>query len=394
MPAPILKLLAAAPVAGRPSTRSCSPGSSATRDEAAFAELVRRHGPLVYRVCSRLVGPTWPTTRSRRCSSSSRAARTGCESRDRSGSWLIGVAGRVARQMRARESPSEAGELARCRRTIPLTPDAHLLARNWPRSLDDELTRLPDDLRDAIVLCLLQGRTQDEAAAETRRERPHAAPPARPRKGAPAVAAGTPRGRARGRGRVGERRNGGAQAVSSRVDPRDRRRSRRIPRRRRALRPPAVVAKGVVASMVTTKHWLAVACVAILGLGLVGGVSADRHLSLSVPSAGSGLVSHADGIRCRSHLELGVGAVSTELPPASHRSANFVVHAPTPMLRGWSRPRPSTSANRSRSSGLARHCPTGRTRAVVVTSGWSDGVRFDRADVRRRENRPPLAASR
>ena len=30
--------------------------------------------------------------------------------------------------------------------------------------LDDELTRLPDHLRDPVVLCLLQGHTQQQAA--------------------------------------------------------------------------------------------------------------------------------------------------------------------------------------------------------------------------------------
>jgi RNA polymerase sigma factor (sigma-70 family) len=164
MPAPLLKLLS---LVATESTDAELLGRFVTsRDESAFAELVRRHGPAVYRVCRRLVG---------RSSADDAFQATflvlACRARSvrnaRSvGSWLIGVAGRVSRQVLRRdrraggvsplldaaERPAHAGR----------SPDTAELAA----VLDDELTRLPDRLRAPVVLCLLDGRTQEQAAAE------------------------------------------------------------------------------------------------------------------------------------------------------------------------------------------------------------------------------------
>ncbi|MDY3551341.1 sigma-70 family RNA polymerase sigma factor [Gemmata sp. JC717] len=141
-----------------------------SRDEAAFAELVRRHGPVVYRICRRLVGPadaddafqsTFLVLATRL-----RAARAA----GALGGWLAGVAGRVARQMRrmaARRLRHEqaAGE----KRPIAWENRAADL-EDQIRALDEELTRLPEELRGPVVLCLLQGYTQEQAAAELGRD--------------------------------------------------------------------------------------------------------------------------------------------------------------------------------------------------------------------------------
>ncbi|MDY3561093.1 sigma-70 family RNA polymerase sigma factor [Gemmata sp. JC673] len=141
-----------------------------SRDEAAFAELVRRHGPVVYRICRRLVGPadaddafqsTFLVLATRL-----RAARAA----GALGGWLAGVAGRVARQMRrmaARRLRHEqaAGE----ERPIAWENRAADL-EDQIRALDEELTRLPEELRGPVVLCLLQGYTQEQAAAELGRD--------------------------------------------------------------------------------------------------------------------------------------------------------------------------------------------------------------------------------
>src|SRR5436305_1772198 len=73
------------------------------RDEDAFTELVRRHGALVWRICRRLVGTSSADDAFQatflilacRAQSVRKAASVG--------SWLVGVAGRVARQMRKRD---------------------------------------------------------------------------------------------------------------------------------------------------------------------------------------------------------------------------------------------------------------------------------------------------
>jgi DNA-directed RNA polymerase specialized sigma24 family protein len=109
MPAHVLKLLAAA-AADTPDADLLA-RFVAARDEGAFAELVRRHGPGVYRVCHRLVGPgaaddafqsTFLVLACR-----ARAVRKAASV----GSWLIGVAGRVARQMRKRSARGPEAEV-------------------------------------------------------------------------------------------------------------------------------------------------------------------------------------------------------------------------------------------------------------------------------------------
>ena len=158
MPATVLRLLSAA--APESTDAELLGQFLAQRDDAAFTELVRRHGPIVWRVCRRLVGSTSADDAFQatflilacRAESVRKAASVG--------SWLIGVAGRVARQLRKHD-----------RRFVPELPDREAAAASpehleLAAILDDELTQLPEHLRDPIVLCFLQGQTQQQAAAE------------------------------------------------------------------------------------------------------------------------------------------------------------------------------------------------------------------------------------
>ena len=164
MPATILSLLSIA--APETSDAELLGRFVASRDEAAFAELVRRHGPPVYRVCRRLVGSSAADDAFQstflvlacRAKSVREAASVG--------SWLIGVAGRVARQMRKRDwraggvSPLLESQYPQQPAHSDRSPEVAELAA----ILDDELTRLPDALRAPVVLCLVEGRTQEQAA--------------------------------------------------------------------------------------------------------------------------------------------------------------------------------------------------------------------------------------
>ncbi len=137
----------------------------ADRDDDAFAALVRRHGPIVYRVCRRLLGPTAADDAFQATFLVLATRAASVRKAGSVGSWLVGVAGRVARQMRKAECRREVRERAalvpvQARGADPLETDEQA------RILDDELTRLSDRLRGPVVACLLQGRTYEQAAVE------------------------------------------------------------------------------------------------------------------------------------------------------------------------------------------------------------------------------------
>ncbi len=142
---------------------------AAGRDEEAFAELVRRHGPIVYRVCRRLVGPTAADDAFQSAFLVLATRLDAARAAGSLGSWLVGVAGRVARQMRRATRRRMRYEVAAETRKDSLPDPTFDLADQF-RVLDEELARLPDRLRDPVVLCLLQGRTQEQAAAELGRD--------------------------------------------------------------------------------------------------------------------------------------------------------------------------------------------------------------------------------
>jgi RNA polymerase sigma factor (sigma-70 family) len=163
MPATVLRLLSAAlPEA---TDADLLGRFVAHRDEAAFAELVRRHGPFVWRVCRRIIGSSsaddafQATFLILACRAKS-VRKAGSVS-----SWLVGVAGRVARQMLRSKRRQEA-EIPR--RYVPreASPDASIQTSELAAILDGELSGLPETLRDPLVLCLLHGKTQEEAASQ------------------------------------------------------------------------------------------------------------------------------------------------------------------------------------------------------------------------------------
>ena len=134
----------------------------AGRDESAFAALVERHGGMVFGVCRRVLrhGPdaedAWQAT-------FLALARQAASVRGSVGAWLHAVAYRTARHLRNEV-------LRRAERVAPLDdvagPDT-AEAVSWRevrRVLDEELDRLPDHYRAPLVLCYLEGLTQDEAA--------------------------------------------------------------------------------------------------------------------------------------------------------------------------------------------------------------------------------------
>ncbi|MBY0229901.1 MAG: RNA polymerase sigma factor [Gemmataceae bacterium] len=130
-------------------------------DHAAFEVLMARHGPMVLGVCRRVLAgadadDAFQATFLVLVRNAGRVVK-----QSSLGSWLHGVARRVA--VRAKTS-----ELARKEREAALPPPA-LAEADLPDGLrellDAELAALPEKYRAPLVLCYLEGKTNDEAAA-------------------------------------------------------------------------------------------------------------------------------------------------------------------------------------------------------------------------------------
>jgi RNA polymerase sigma factor (sigma-70 family) len=136
----------------------------ARHDEAAFAALVGRHGPMVLNVCRRVLRDAQAAEDVFQATFLVLAQRAVAIRRRASlASWLHGVAYRLAvraRRQRARR-PRPAGDFSTY--AGPATSEG-LAWQEMLALLDEELRRLAERYRAPLVLCYLEGRTQDEAA--------------------------------------------------------------------------------------------------------------------------------------------------------------------------------------------------------------------------------------
>lgn len=332
MAARLLKLLSAALV---DSDADLLARFTATRDDGAFAGLVHRHGPAVYRTCRRLLGPgaaddAFQATfliLARRAGTIQKAGSVG--------SWLIGTAGRVARQMRSRER-RERAELRLGEHPSPHA-DAGRTAElaELGTALHDELTQLPTVLRDPVVLCLVEGRTQEQAVAvlggsvrtlRRRLERARAVLCARlERRGVvPAVAAALVTGL------------GSAVAVPPELIRRTVSEASEF-LAGGAVTPAGVVANGVAGSMGKYKMVMAVAAATVLiGFGaVIRYSSASRSHTDHSPNPTAPPEQHevARTTTAPPPREVAPNALTASVPDvpsdgASPRTPNFIVHAP------------------------------------------------------------------
>jgi RNA polymerase sigma factor (sigma-70 family) len=134
-------------------------------DEAALAALVKRHGPMVWGVCRRLLShhdaedafqATFLVLVRKVASVVPRAM---------VGNWLYGVAHQTALQARRTAARRRAREVQ-----VTVMPDPEAVQSDqWPDVqplLDQELSRLPVNYRAVLVLCDLEGRTRKEVARQ------------------------------------------------------------------------------------------------------------------------------------------------------------------------------------------------------------------------------------
>jgi RNA polymerase sigma factor (sigma-70 family) len=136
------------------------------RDEAAFAALVRRHGPMVLGVCRRLLRRAEDAEDCFQAAFLLLARRAASiRRRECLGGWLHGVAYRMAANSRRSAARRRAHE-ARATAAPPANPAWEAAWREVQAVLDEEIQRLPAGWREAFVLCCLEGRGCAEAARQ------------------------------------------------------------------------------------------------------------------------------------------------------------------------------------------------------------------------------------
>lgn len=137
----------------------------AARDEEAFAEIVRRHGPMVLAACRRVTHHPHDAEDAFQAAFLVLARRAGHVARpELLANWLYGVAYRTALEARAARRRAE-------ERVVPVAPEP--VAPPPPDDttelravIDEELAKLPDKYRSAVVLCDLEGLPRATAAAQ------------------------------------------------------------------------------------------------------------------------------------------------------------------------------------------------------------------------------------
>jgi RNA polymerase sigma factor (sigma-70 family) len=136
------------------------------REEAAFAALVRRHGPMVWGVCRRLLRKHHDAEDAFQATFLVLVRRRATiVPRDMLANWLYGVARQTALKAR-----STAATRTRRERHVTKMPQPAAAEPkrppDWHDLLDDALSRLPDKYRGVVILCDLEGKSRKEAARQ------------------------------------------------------------------------------------------------------------------------------------------------------------------------------------------------------------------------------------
>ena len=141
--------------------------------EAAFAALVDRHGAMVLRVCRHILRSEDDAEDAAQATFLVLAHRAGTIGRRESVScWLHGVALRVAAKARTaatrrRAHEQRGGEMRTAGHVVERDLQAVEDHDDWA-ALHQELDQLPKSFRDPLILCYLDGLTQEQAAAQLR----------------------------------------------------------------------------------------------------------------------------------------------------------------------------------------------------------------------------------
>jgi RNA polymerase sigma-70 factor (ECF subfamily) len=136
------------------------------RDGDAFAELVRRHGPMVLGVCRRVLRDREDAQDAFQVTFLVLARKaTSVGQPELLANWLYGVAYRTAVRVRERVARRQFHERQSAAMLDPADPPP-ADTREVLAVLDEELEHLPEMYRTLIVLCYLEGKTHQQAACQ------------------------------------------------------------------------------------------------------------------------------------------------------------------------------------------------------------------------------------
>jgi RNA polymerase sigma factor (sigma-70 family) len=135
-------------------------------DEAAFAALVQRYGSLVLGVCQRVLRDSHAAEDAFQATFLVLVRKAGSlDRRGPIGNWIYTVAYRTAVKARANAARRRIRET----RALPMPAEQTMDSAAWQELrplLDEEINRLPEKYRAPLVLCYLQGKTNEQAAHE------------------------------------------------------------------------------------------------------------------------------------------------------------------------------------------------------------------------------------
>src|SRR5262249_24892693 len=135
-------------------------------DEGAFAALLQQHGPLVLGVCRQVLGNEHDAEDAFQATFLVLARKAASIRKQQSvAAWLHRVAFNIARTARTSAARRQAHE-RQAAPVSPANPVDEVVLRDWQPLLHEEVDRLPAKYRAPVVLCYLQGKTNEEAARE------------------------------------------------------------------------------------------------------------------------------------------------------------------------------------------------------------------------------------
>jgi len=135
------------------------------RDEAAFAVLVQRHGPLVMGVCRRVLRDTHTAEDAFQATFLVLAKKAGAiRRREALAGWLHSVALNLA--LKAKAAAARRPSAVETEEPMTTEPSIDLDLQAARPLLDEELQRLPAKYRLPLVLCYLQGKSNRDVARE------------------------------------------------------------------------------------------------------------------------------------------------------------------------------------------------------------------------------------